>query len=288
MQLQLATRESVKLRMSISSPTGFGKTYGALLIAYGITEDWSKIAVVDTENRSASLYAHLGKYYTIPLAPPFTTDKYLQAIDICEKNGIEVIILDSITHAWKGEGGLLEYNNSLGGKYQDWAKTTPLYQKWLNKILNSSCHIISTMRKKQAYSMVTENGKTKVEKKGMEDEIRDGFDYEMTVAFEIINDNHLARTGKDRTQMFDGKPEFILTSETGRMIKEWCEAGVDVQQEVKDAVVKLNNCTSVDDLKLFKDTLPAYVVNDEAFKKAGKDRMNQIIQSQNKENATAN
>lgn len=288
MQLQLATRESVKLRMSISSPTGFGKTYGALLIAYGITEDWSKIAVVDTENRSASLYAHLGKYYTIPLTPPFTTDKYIQAIELCEKEGIEVVILDSITHVWKGEGGLLEYNNSLGGKYQDWAKTTPLYQKWLNKILNSSCHIISTMRKKQAYSMVTENGKTKVEKKGMEDEIRDGFDYEMTVAFEVIDDNHLARTSKDRTQMFDGKPEFILTSETGRMIKEWCEAGVDVRQEVKEAVIKLTNCTTVDDLKLFKDTLPAYVVNDESFKKAGKDRMNEIIQSQKKENAAAN
>lgn len=288
MQLQLATRESVKLRMSISSPTGFGKTYGALLIAYGITEDWSKIAVVDTENRSASLYAHLGKYYTIPLAPPFTTDKYIQAIELCEKEGIEVVILDSITHVWKGEGGLLEYNNSLGGKYQDWAKTTPLYQKWLNKILNSSCHIISTMRKKQAYSMVTENGKTKVEKKGMEDEIRDGFDYEMTVAFEVINDNHLAKTSKDRTQMFDGKPEFVLTSDTGRMIKEWCEAGVDVRQEVKEAVAKLANCASVDDLKLFKDTLPAYVVNDESFKKAGKDRMNEIIQSQKKENATAN
>ncbi len=289
MQLQLATRESVKLRMSISSPTGFGKTYGALLIAYGITEDWSKIAVIDTENRSASLYAHLGKYYTIPLTPPFTTDKYIQAIEICEKGGIEVIILDSITHVWKGEGGLLEYNNSLGGKYQDWAKTTPLYQKWLNKILNSSCHIISTMRKKQAYSMVTENGKTKVEKKGMEDEIRDGFDYEMTVAFEVVNDNHLAKTSKDRTQMFDGKPEFILTSETGRMIKEWCEAGVDVQQEVKEAVEKLANCASVDDLKLFKDTLPAYVANDEAFKKAGRDRMNSIIQSQKQaENAAAN
>lgn len=280
MQLQLATRESVKLRMSISSPTGFGKTYGALLIAYGITEDWSKIAVVDTENRSASLYAHLGKYYTIPLAPPFTTDKYIQAIELCEKEGIEVVILDSITHVWKGEGGLLEYNNSLGGKYQDWAKTTPLYQRWLNKILNSSCHIISTMRKKQAYSMVTENGKTKVEKKGMEDEIRDGFDYEMTVAFEVINDTHLARTSKDRTQMFDGKPEFVLTSETGRMIKEWCEAGVDVKHEVKEAVGKLANCASVDDLKLFKDTLPAYVTNDDAFKKAGRDRMNAIIQSQ--------
>jgi len=288
MQLQIATRESVKLRMSISSPTGFGKTYGALLIAYGMTDDWSKIAVIDTENRSASLYAHLGKYYTIQLTPPFTTDKYIQAIEVCEKGGIKVIILDSITHVWKGEGGLLEYNNSLGGKYQDWAKTTPLYQRWLNKILNSSCHIISTMRKKQAYSMVTENGKTKVEKKGMEDEIRDGFDYEMTVAFEIINDNHLAKTSKDRTQMFDGKPEFVITSSTGKIIAEWCESGVDTLQEVKEAIEKLANCASKEELGIFKETLPSYVVAHEDFKKAGIERFNQITKPKEKADATAN
>jgi hypothetical protein len=111
----------------------------------------------------------------------------------------------------------------------------------------------------------------------------------MTVAFEVINDTHLARTSKDRTQMFDGKPEFVLTSETGRMIKEWCEAGVDVRQEAKEAISKLANCNSVDDLKLFKDTLPAYVTNDDAFKSAGKDRMNEIIKSQKPvSNATAN
>jgi hypothetical protein len=145
------------------------------------------------------------------------------------------------------------------------------------------------MRKKQAYSMVTENGKTKVEKKGMEDEIRDGFDYEMTVAFEIINDNHLAKTSKDRTQMFDGKPEFIITSDTGRMIKEWCEAGVDVGQEIKEAVDKLTNCTTVDELKLFKDTLPVYVTTSPEFINAGKDRYNKITKpAKPAENATAN
>jgi hypothetical protein len=144
------------------------------------------------------------------------------------------------------------------------------------------------MRKKQAYSMVTENGKTKVEKKGMEDEIRDGFDYEMTVAFEIINDNHLAKTSKDRTQMFDSKPEFVITSETGRMIKEWCEAGVDVTQETKDAIAKLDNCSTVDELKLFKDTLPAYVTTSHEFIKAGKDRYNTIVKIQKTENVAAN
>lgn len=227
MQLQLATRRKVKIRMSISAPTGFGKTYSALLTAYGFTNDWSKIAVIDTENESASLYAHLGQYFTIPLQPPFSSEKYIQAIDVCEKGGIEVIIIDSVTHLWKGQGGLLEHNNNLGGRYQDWAKTTPLYQKWLNRILFSSCHVITTMRKKQAYAMITEGNRTKVEKKGMDDEIRDGYDYEMTIAFEVINENHMARASKDRTGLFDGKAEFVITTETGQLIKDWCESGAE-------------------------------------------------------------
>lgn len=280
MQLQLAQREKVKLRMSISAPTGFGKTYSALLIAYGITGDWSKIAVIDTENASASLYAHLGKYYTIPLQPPFTPDKYIEAIEVCEKGGIEVIIIDSVTHVWKGEGGLLEYNSSLGGKYQDWAKTTPRYQKWLNKILHSSCHIITTMRKKQAYAMITEGGKTKVEKKGMEDEIRDGYDYEMTIAFEIINDKHMATASKDRTGLFDGRPEFVITDETGREILQWCEDGISFEDQIKDAVKKLKKCNTLDDLSLLKDTLPSGVLKDERFKTPAIIRFNEINNKQ--------
>lgn len=273
MQLKKATRKQIKLRLSISAPTGFGKTYGALLIAYGMTEDWNKIAVIDTENGSASLYSDLGEYNTIELEPPFTTEKYIQAIEACEKGGMEVIIIDSATHVWKGEGGLLEYQNALGGRYQDWAKTTPLYQKWLNAILHSSCHVITTMRKKQAYAMVQDGGRNKVEKQGMEDEIRDGFDYEMTIAFEVVNDKHMARVSKDRTRIFDGKPDFKISPETGKAIKEWCERGVD---ELEDAIKKLENCDSTEDLTLFKETLSNVVKTNDRFKSAAIARFNKV------------
>jgi hypothetical protein len=276
MKLQKATRKKVKLRMSIASPTGFGKTYSALLLAHGVTNDWSKIAVIDTENGSASLYSHLGDFNTIELEPPFTTEKYIQAIDLCEKEGMEVIIIDSITHVWKGEGGLLEYQNSLGGRYQDWAKTTPLYQRWLNAILHSPCHIITTMRKKQAYAMVQDGNRTKVEKKGMEDEIRDGYDYEMTIAFEVVNDKHMVSVSKDRTRLFDGKPDFVITEATGKQIAEWCESGVDTKEEIQEAIKKLDNCKSVDELKTLKEILPIYVLNDAAFIKAATGRFNQL------------
>lgn len=257
MQLQKAERKQVKLRLNLASPSGFGKTYGALLIAYGITEQWDKIGVVDTENGSCSLYSHLGNFNTVTVRPPFTTERYIQAIKICEDAGMEVIIIDSITHVWKGQGGLLEYQSSLGGRYQDWAKATPLYQNWLNTILQSKCHIITTNRKKQGYNMITDGNKTKVEKAGLDDEIRDGYEYEMTVALEIINDKHLARSSKDRTQLFADKPEFVIGISTGRLIKEWCNTGLQVVDE-KDADLmyreissRIGECTSMEQLLTF-------------------------------------
>lgn len=285
MQLKKATRKKVKMRLSIASPTGFGKTYGALHIAYGITGDWTKIAVIDTENGSASLYSHLGDYNVIEIEPDYTPAKYIQAIKTCEDAGMEVIIIDSVTHVWKGQGGLLEYNNNLGGRYQDWAKTTPLYQQWLNAILHSSCHVISTMRKKQAYALIEEGSKKKVEKKGLEDEIRDGFDYEQTVAFEIANENHMCHVAKDRTQLFGGKPDFVITPETGRLIKEWCETGVDaaelerqeaerkaaiVADSVKTAIAALKKATTVQQMSEIKAFYPAETVQHPDFVAAGK------------------
>ena len=256
MELKKAKRSAVKIRMSVAAPTGFGKTIAALLIAYGICKDWSKIAVVDTENESASLYSEhtikktgffIGEFNTIPLSPPFTAEKFTQAIKVCENAGMEVIILDSITHVWSGEGGLLDDNNKLGGSFQSWAKTTPRYQKWLNSILHSSCHVITTNRKKQGYNIITEGNKTKVEKVGMEDEIRNGYDYEMTVAFDIMNKEHLCFASKDRTGLFDGIPEFVITEETGTIIKNWCESGA--QPAPVDYAAKLEACTTLDELK---------------------------------------
>lgn len=250
MRLESATRKKVKLRLNIASPSGFGKTYGALLIAYGITGNWETVSVIDSENDSASLYAHLGSFKKLRLDPPYTPQRYIEAIKICEKAGSEVIIIDSITHLWKGEGGILEYQNSLGGKYQDWAKATPLYQKWLNAILQSSSHIITTNRKKQGYNMITEGNKTKVEKAGLEDEIRNGYEYEMAIALEIINENHLAKASKDRTGLFANKPEFIITENTGKQIIDWCNEG-EVVSENK-IFERINDCKSLDELlKLF-------------------------------------
>ena len=256
MQLIKAQRSKVKLRLNIASPSGFGKTYSALLIAFGITGNWQKIAVIDTENNSASLYSHLGDFKTLGLDPPYNPDRYIQAIRTCEDAGIDLIIIDSISHVWKGPGGLLEYQNSLGGRYQDWARVTPLYQRWLNAILHSSCHIITTNRKKQGYNMITENNRTKVEKAGLDDEIRDGYEYEMAVALEITNENHMTRASKDRTQLFADKPDFVITTSTGKIILDWCNEGKD--ESVDDVSHRISDTATINELLALYKMYPQF------------------------------
>jgi hypothetical protein len=190
----------------------------------------------------------IGEFQTIPHKPPYSAQRYIDAIKICENAGIEVVIIDSVTHVWQGQGGVLEYQNRLGGRYQDWMKATPVYQKWLDAILQSPAHIICTIRKKQAYNLIQDGQKTKVEKAGLDDQIRDGFDFEMTIALEIINDTHMARSAKDRTGLFSDKPEFIVTVETGKKILEWCNQGLPALPIDDEFVKTINACTTYNQL----------------------------------------
>src|SRR3954468_23769560 len=165
MQLRKATRKKAKIRLGLSAVSGGGKTYSAILVAKGLCGDLKKVAGIDTENGSADLYAHLGDFNVLPLTAPFSPERYIEAIHACEKAGMEVIIVDSISHEWDGKGGCLEIVGQLGGKYQDWAKVTPRHQAFIDAIVQCPVHIITTVRRKQDYEMVKDgNGKIKVEK----------------------------------------------------------------------------------------------------------------------------
>jgi len=237
MQLQQTQRHNVKLRLGISGASGFGKTYSALQLAYGMTQDWSKIAVIDTENSSASLYSDLGNFNVLNLFPSYSPERYIEAIGICEKSNIEVIIIDSITHEWQGEGGCLQIHEQLGGRFQDWARVKPRHQKFIDKILQSKSHIITTTRRKTDYSLdINSNGKSKVVKHGTKEITSEGFEYELSVNFELINENHLCKVSKDRTNLFSGKPEFVINSAIGKKLIAWCNQGVSldtVMNEIK-------------------------------------------------------
>ena len=246
MELKTAQRHQVKLRLGLSGASGFGKTYSALLLANGITSDWSKIAIIDTENNSANLYAHLGNFNVLSLDEPYSPERYINAIKTCEKASIEVIIIDSITHEWQGKGGCLQIHEQLGGRFQDWSKVSPRHQSFIDAILQSKCHIITTVRSKIDYSLDSDqNGKTKVVKHGTKEITREGFEYELTVNFELINDKHLAKASKDRTGLFMDKPEFIINQSTGKKLMQWCNLGLSLE----DVKHEIESCDTVDGLR---------------------------------------
>jgi len=246
MQLKQTQRHNVKLRLGISGASGFGKTYSALQLAYGMTNDWSKIAVIDTENSSACLYSDLGNFNVLNLSAPFSPERYIEAIDICEKANIEVIIIDSITHEWQGEGGCLQIHEQLGGRFQDWARVKPRHQKFIDKILGASCHIITTARRKTDYSLdIGNNGKSKVVKHGTKEITSEGFEYELSVNFELINENHLCKVSKDRTNLFSNKPEFIIDSAVGKQLVNWCNEGISLERVREE----ITTCTTLEGLR---------------------------------------
>src|SRR5215213_440538 len=224
MQLRKATRKKAKMRLGLSAVSGGGKTYSALIIAKGMAGDWDKIAIIDSENSSADLYAHLGDYNVLPIAAPFTPEKYIGAIKACEKAGMEVIIVDSISHEWDGKGGCLEIVESLGGKYQDWAKVTPRHQAFIDAIIHSPSHVITTVRRKQDYEMIKDGNKIRIEKAGLKEITREGFEYELTINLEL-DTHHNATASKDRTQLFMGKAAFVPSEKTGEIVAAWCEQG---------------------------------------------------------------
>lgn len=284
LQLRKATRKKAKIRLGFSAVSGGGKTVSALLVAYGMTGDWEKIGVIDTENESADLYANhklnngtqIGEFQVLPLKPPYTPERYIEAIKTCENAGIEVVIIDSITHEWDGKGGCLEILESLGGKYQDWAKVTPRHQAFIDAILQSSCHVFTTVRRKQDYEMTKDDrGKVKVEKAGLKEVTREGFEYELTANLEL-DTRHNATSLKDRTGLFEGKPVFTPSIETGKMLRDWCEQGVDPKEELEKAISELKAANNIDELTVLKGGLPNHIIIHPQFKEAAITRYNEL------------
>ncbi len=258
MELQTASRK--KAKMGLQGPSGAGKTMSALLIAYGLCGDWNKIAVIDSENHSADLYSHLGSYKVLPMIAPFTPERFVQAIHVCERSEMDVIIIDSISHEWEGNGGVLDIHGSMiGNSYTNWSKVTPRHNDFLQAMLQSSSHVISTIRAKQDYILVDKNGKQVPEKVGLKGITREGIDYEFTLVFEM-NIRNQATVSKDRTGLFTGKAEFLPSVETGKSILQWCNIGIDPppRNQMQEVVLHIASCRSSDQLLKLYYAYPQY------------------------------
>ena len=234
----------MKVPIMLMGASGSGKTVSALLIAKGIVwemfpdlsddEKWEKIAVIDTEHSRSTLYAgmtikeqEIGSFLHYDLKAPFSPQRYKDAFMECKQAGCEVIIVDSITHAWSGEGGVLDKVNALGGKFSDWNKVKPDENELLSIFLDTDVHVIACVRSKQGYELTTlDTGKLQIEKVGLKAEQKDSLEYEFAITFQLYQ-NHTAEAMKDNSNSFDER--FIITEQTGKQIYEWAEEGIDIK-----------------------------------------------------------
>lgn len=230
-----AERKQARLRLALAGPSGSGKTYSALQMAKGLG---GKIAVIDTEHGSASLYADLVDFDVMELHAPYSPERYVEAILAAEKAGYDVLIIDSYSHEWTGPGGCLEINDLYakthckGNTWAAWNETTPRHRRLTDKILTSPLHIICTMRSK---TETVQGDNKKILKLGMKSEQRDGTDYEFTVVLDITHDGHMAVSSKDRTKLFV-EPELI-SEKTGRKLLDWLNSGVNPEQRARELLV---------------------------------------------------
>lgn len=239
MAFKRAERKQVKLKLWLFGPSGSWKTMSALKLARGMVDDWSKIAVIDTENWSASLYADVGAFDTSVLAPPFSPTRYIELIKEAYKAWYEVLIIDSVTQEWKWKGWILDMKEQMTGN--DFAKRWQLtkeHNKFWAAILQVPMHVIVTGRTKEEYAMVSwADWRLKVEKAWTNIEQRDWVEYELTVAF-TVDIKHNATSSKDRTWLFMDKPWFVITEETGKILKDRCDLWITDDDDVSKAETK--------------------------------------------------
>jgi hypothetical protein len=243
MQFMKATRKRAKLRVLIASPAGGGKTTAALNISTGLG---GKTAVIDTERGSASLYSDSFEFDTLELQPPFSPERFIEAIKAAQGAGYDNLIIDSATHEWDGSGGCLEINEMLaqskyrGNTWSAWSETTPRHRAFIDAMLQSNMHVIITARSK---TETVQGEDKKVRKIGMKIEQRAGLEYEASLVFELDHESHIAVATKDRTRMF-ATPAHI-TQETGQKLLAWLESGAEVVPTEAELLDKKREDTSL-------------------------------------------
>lgn len=247
-EVKKAQREKMKAVVGFIGPSGAGKTAGALLTAYGLVSEaypnasedelWDKIGVIDTEHERSKLYANsdfdgtrIGQFLHINFEPPYTTERYELAVQAMKKAGAEVIIVDSLSHNWQGEGGIVEKHGQMSGNsFQNWGKLAPETTQLIKTLTRNNVHIFATLRTKQEYVVEPDNnGKMAPRKVGTKPVQKDEMEYEFMLNFSIGSD-HVADTSKDNTRMFEGNPSK-LNPDVGRKLYKWLELGIDVQAE---------------------------------------------------------
>jgi hypothetical protein len=234
---QKATKKKLRARIALDGPAGSGKTYTALRFAFALAGNGGRVAVIDTEHRSASKYQGESPdgvpwEFDVCEMEYYSPSAYTQVVKEAGNQGYNVLVIDSLSHGWEGTGGALDLvdkkSNKGGSNYFAWRDVTPLHREMIETILASPCHVVATIRTKTAYE-VDQDEKTKkvrVTKVGTKPVQREGMEYE----FDVVGDldlEHILVISKSRCSALDGKWAVKPAGDFIRPLIEWLGRGVD-------------------------------------------------------------
>jgi len=222
-----ASRKDVRIKALYVGVDGAGKSTGMIATLNGLISDQSKIAYVNTEPGRLSIYADkIGKAKIMDLQPPYSPDVLIKAIHMAEDAGFKALGIESLSDFWAGLGGVLDMHQEASevtkNSFSAWKRVTPKHEAMFNTVLASNMHIICSAKKKVDYVIENNGGKQTVKKLGLADITREGTDYRFMLKLDFDRDTHMATATKDNTGLFDNKPPFLVTNETGLMIRNWC------------------------------------------------------------------
>jgi hypothetical protein len=268
MAFEKVTRRRAKLRMALTGVSGAGKTLGALYIAYGITGDWSRIALIDTEHERARFYASrsdldTGEFLYAPFAPPYSPDRYkaLVAEGAAAVGSDGVVIVDSFSHAWNNEGGILDIKEQIAARpkktdFSAWQEAGKEQNALVNTILSADCHVIVTMRSKMEYVMQeNERGKMEPRKVGLAPIQRDNTEYEFDIVLDIAR-NHIATASKDTT--FLDRFGAVITPQLGHDLAVWLDGKTDKRPVCADCGKLIVNHQRMSADKIMENTVKKF------------------------------
>lgn len=224
-----AERQAMKARIVLTGPAGSGKTKSALLLAFGLTGRTGKIGLLDTNNGMAKIHSDLGDFSVLDMEGPFRTGKYISVVEQAEEEGFDVLIIDSLSPAWAGEGGILEWVDKLsskGNKSEAWARAQPMHNEMMKRLLKSSIHIIVTLKTKTDYLVIEQNGRLSPKKIGLAPIQAAGIDNDFLVTFDVDQPSHVATASTDHTGLFEGFAD-VLTEAHGEYLRTWLSVGVN-------------------------------------------------------------
>jgi hypothetical protein len=230
MAFKKAERTKLWARVAIYGPSGSGKSYTALRIGRGLALRCnSRIAAIDTENRSLSKYAGKNQFdFDVEDLGDKTIESYISAINECIKLGHKVLVIDSLSHGWKElleEVDLIAEKHYGGNNWRAWARGTPKQNKLVNAILNFPGHLIVTMRSKTEWTVGKDkDGKTTITREGLSPEQGKGIEYEFDILMDI-NQKHIAEIQKDRTGKFQDQLIEKPGEEFGEALFDWLNSG---------------------------------------------------------------